>query len=52
MACRACEERRVMMRIMAEASAEWTRNPTGPSIREVYLRLRAEAVERGELDAI
>jgi hypothetical protein len=50
MACKSCEQRRILMRIMAEAGKEWAEKPMGPTIRAIYLRMKAEAQERGELD--
>ena len=52
MVCPGCEQRRRIMEIMAQATKEWTRNPTGPNIQEIYSRLRNEAAAaaRGELD--
>jgi hypothetical protein len=38
------------MLLMAEAGKQWTSNPTGPNIREIFYKLRAEAIARGELD--
>lgn len=52
MACHACEQRRVEMRLMVEASTAWVQNPTGPSIPIILERLRREAMERGELDRV
>jgi hypothetical protein len=51
MACKSCEQRRVIMGIMAEATKLWMRNPLGPSIETIFARLRAEAIARGDLDA-
>jgi hypothetical protein len=51
MACAACERRRKEMALMLEATRQWTMQPMGPNIHEVYMRLRNEAAERGELDA-
>lgn len=50
MACHGCEQRRVVMRLLAEASREWGRNPTGPSLQKIWQRLREEAITCGELD--
>jgi hypothetical protein len=50
MACKGCEQRRATMLLMAEAGKQWTSNPTGPNIREIFYKLRAEAIARGELD--
>lgn len=48
--CVGCERRRVEMRLMTEAAAEWIKNPTGPNVGIIHARLRAEAVAKGELD--
>jgi hypothetical protein len=50
MACEGCERRRKEMALMLEAGKQWTRNPTGPSIHDVYMRLRNEAIARGEIE--
>ena len=52
MACHKCEQRRVEMRLMVEASTEWVKNPTGPGIPVILARLREEAMARGELDRV
>jgi hypothetical protein len=48
--CKGCERRRKEMALMLEATRQWTFNPTGPNINEVYIRLRNEAIARGEYD--
>ena len=48
--CHGCEQRRVLGRIMIEASREWMVHPTGPSLSDIIKRLRNEAIARGELD--
>lgn len=35
---------------MLEASKLWARNPLGPNIHGIYIRLRDEAIARGEID--
>jgi hypothetical protein len=50
MICKACERRRKEMALMLEATRQWTFNPAGPNINEVYSRLRDEAIARGEYD--
>ncbi len=50
MPCAACERRRKEMAIMLKATQLWTSNPTGPNVREIYLRLREEAIAAGEFD--
>ena len=35
---------------MIAAVKQWTLAPVGRNVHEVYLRLRAEAIARGELD--
>jgi hypothetical protein len=50
MACSGCERRRREMALMLEATKRWTKNPMGPNIHEVFIRLRAEAIGRGEFD--
>ncbi len=50
MACAACERRRKEMALMMAAAKEWTAKPTGPNINTIYLRLRAEAIARGDFD--
>ena len=52
MACHACEQRRILMRLMAEAGRIWAFNPLGPNVHEIFDRLRLEAIARGELDPI
>lgn len=41
-----------MMRLVVEAGKLWAQKPTGPNVGEILQRLRLEAIERGELDAI
>lgn len=36
MACPECERRRRLMVLWGEAVMEWTKNPTGPSIQQIY----------------
>lgn len=52
MACHGCAQRRVVMRLVYEATKEWTANPTGPNVGVILVRLRDEAIARGELDPI
>jgi hypothetical protein len=49
-ACPGCERRRKEMALMREAAKQWAKNATGPNVHEVYLRLRNEAIARGELN--
>lgn len=48
--CHGCEQRQVLSRLMIEAGKEWMANPMGPILKDVYKRLRDEAIARGELD--
>lgn len=50
MACTGCERRRVEMALMLEASRLWTLNPRGDNVQVIYLRLREEAIKRGEFE--
>ena len=50
MTCIGCERRRREMAIWTEAAKEWSGKPLGPNIREIYKRLHAAAVARGEFD--
>jgi hypothetical protein len=36
MACEDCERRRELMALWAAAVLDWTKNPTGPSIQQLY----------------
>jgi hypothetical protein len=47
--CHGCEQRRVLSRIMIEATKEWAARPMKP-INDIFKRLRDEAIARGELD--
>jgi hypothetical protein len=48
--CEGCARRRKETALMAQAVVEWSKNPIGPNVHAVYLRLRAEAIARGEFD--
>jgi len=37
------------MAIIVKAGQEWIKNPAGPRVDEIILRLRAEAIAKGEL---
>ena len=50
MSCEECERHRKEMALMLEAGKQWSAMPWGPNIHEVYLRLRNEAIARGEYD--
>lgn len=47
--CEGCAHRRAEMAIIVAAGQEWIKNPTGPKLDAIILRLRAEAMARGEL---
>lgn len=49
MACEGCERRRKEMALMMEAAKQWTANPMGPNVNAIYLRLREEAINKGDL---
>lgn len=49
MACEGCEQRRAEMLLMLEATKLWAQAPTGPNVHAIYLRLRKEAINKGEL---
>jgi hypothetical protein len=38
------------MKLMLEAGREWTKNPTGPNMHEIYIRLHNEAHAIGYFD--
>jgi hypothetical protein len=38
------------MALMLEATKQWTLKPMGPNVHEIYMKLRSEAVARGEFD--
>lgn len=52
MACAECERRRQEMALMIEAGKLWATKPTGPSLAEIYQRLRNEAIARGEIKIV
>lgn len=49
MACAGCERRRAEMKLMMEAAKLWTASPTGPTVMDIFKRLREEAINKGEL---
>lgn len=51
MACKACEERRILIKLLVQAGEQWVKNGCrGEHAIEIYQRLRKEAIERGEVD--
>jgi hypothetical protein len=50
MPCPGCERRRREMALMLEAGKQWTKNPMGPNIHEIYTRLHNEAHAIGYFD--
>jgi len=49
--CEGCARRRKEAALMVEAVKAWALNPLGPNIQAIYVKLRAEAVARGDFDA-
>lgn len=50
MACPQCERRRRQMKLWGEAAKEWAEHPLGPNIADIYQRLHAAALARGDID--
>lgn len=49
MPCEGCARRRAETAIIVAAGREWIKNPTGTKLNDIILRLREEAMARGEL---
>lgn len=48
MECESCKRRRVLIAAWIRAGEEWARNPTGPSINEVFKRIVSSYGAEGE----
>ena len=50
MTCVGCEQRRKEVTLLLEATRTWMSVPVGPSVMEIYQRLRTEAIQRGDFN--